>query len=118
MQIPIAGDSAQAKALVSMFLEKLGYHFQDLGVLEQARIIENIPLALFTEWRRPLLVSTVIWVLLYLYTFARYHTCHHGRLGWYPEGLQDMALKYINKTCDNHALILLALCYLPGKAVN
>ena len=98
-----------------MFLEKLGYHFQDLGDLEQARIIENIPLALFTEWRRPLLVSTVIWVLLYLYTFARYHTCDHGKLGWYPEGLQDMALKYINKTCDNHALILLALCYLPGK---
>ena len=99
-----------------MFLEKLGYHFQDLGDLDQARTIENIPLALFTEWRRPLLVSTVIWVLLYLYRFASYHTCDHGKLGWYPEGLHDMALKYINKTCDNHALILLALCYFPGKA--
>jgi hypothetical protein len=25
-----------------------------------------------------------------------------------------MAMKYVNKTCDAHALSLLAACYLPG----
>ena len=50
-----------------MFLERLGYHFQDLGDLDQARIIENIPLALFTDWQRPLALSISLWVLLYIY---------------------------------------------------
>ena len=34
--------------------------------------------------------------------------------GWDKEGLEDMAIKYVNKTCDAHALAMLAACYLPG----
>ena len=35
-------------------------------------------------------------------------------MGWFPSDLQEMFTKYINKTCDGHALTLLAACYLPG----
>ena len=34
--------------------------------------------------------------------------------GWDKEGLEDLAIKYVNKTCDAQALTLLAACYLPG----
>ena len=87
----------------------------DLGVLENSRSIENIPLSLFLSWRWPLLVSTCLWFFLFLMTFGRYHFCAHNKLGWYPEEMYKMPTKYINKTCDNHALIMLAICYLPGN---
>ena len=45
----------------------------------------------------------------------RYNLCDGKRMGWFMEdSVSDMLTKYINKTCDNHALIMLALCYLPG----
>ena len=113
-QVPIAGNSAQAKHHVSKLLDTLGYHVTDMGPLDRARDVENIPLSLFLNWRKPLALSISIWILLYLLTFGRYHWCDDNKLGWYPEGLSNMATKYINKTCDNHALVLLALCYLPG----
>ena len=100
---------------MSQLLERLGYHPKDLGPLQQARSIENIPLALFTLWRRPLLPSSLLWALLYLLTLSRSHLCRDNSLGWYPDRLETLFSQDINKTCDNHALIMLALCYLPGE---
>jgi len=113
-QVPIAGDSKAAKEAVGELLEKLGYHVLDMGGLEQARTIENIPLTLFPEWRRPFLISLSLWIFFYFLTFGRYHFVDHNQLGWHGEGLKNMFVKYINKTCDCHALVLLAACYLPG----
>ena len=113
-QIPIAGNSSQAKYHVSALVGKLGYQVTDLGSLDKSRIIENIPLSLFLSWRKPLVVSTCLWFFLFLMTFRRYHFCAKNKLGWYPEEMFKMPTKYINKTCDNHALIMLAICYLPG----
>ena len=57
-QVPLAGDSPEAKRLVSEVLDRMGFHFSDMGPLHRARDIENMPLYLFLNWRRPLLVST------------------------------------------------------------
>merc|ERR1719347_432734 len=113
-QIPIAGNSSQSKHHVSALVAKLGYHVSDLGFLDQSRSIENIPLSLFLTWRKPLLVSICLWFFLFFLTFGRYHFCAKNKLGWYPEEMFKMPTKYINKTCDNHALIMFAICYLPG----
>ena len=43
---------------MTSLLDMMGYHFTDLGPLRRARDIENIPLYLFLNWRRPLAVST------------------------------------------------------------
>ena len=38
-------------------LDRMGFHFSDMGPLTRARDIENLPLYLFLNWRRPLAVS-------------------------------------------------------------
>ena len=113
-QIPLAGNSKSEKEAVGTLLDRLGYHVSDMGNLEQARVVENIPLSLFPNWKKPFLISVLLWVFLYFLTFARYHFCFNNTLGWFSRGLDNMFVKYINKTCDNHALILLVACYLPG----
>ena len=105
----------EAKNHVAMILDKLGYHVSDRGQLIKAREIENIPLSLFVEWRKPLALSISIWMFLYLLTFGRYHFCDDNKYGWFDGEITQIFVKYINKTCDAHALTLLAICYLPGN---
>ena len=57
-QVPLAGDCPEAKRVVSELLDKMGFHFSDMGPLSRARDIENMPLYLFVNWRLPLAVST------------------------------------------------------------
>jgi len=113
--VPVASDSVTAKALVFNFLTSIGIPFIDMGCLKTSRSIENLPLAQFPSWQPPLLISTILWIFLYIITFTRSHFCHKGEWGWYSKGLGgNIPLKYVNKTCDSHALNLLAACYLPG----
>jgi len=113
-QIPIAGNSHLEKEIVSKLLDRLGYHVVDVGNLEQARKIENIPLSLFPKWRNPFILSFLLWMLLFFLTLARHHFCLENSFGWFSSGLDNMFIKYFNKASDNHALVLLAACYLPG----
>merc|ERR1711892_779096 len=113
-QVPIAGDDPNGKNAVCELLDKLGYHVSDMGGLENARLIENMPLALFPEWKKPFFISVSLWIFFYFLTFGRYHFVDDNELGWHSKGLKNMFVKYINKTCDCHALVLLAACYLPG----
>merc|ERR1711892_211930 len=113
-QVPIAGDDQKGKQAVGELLDKLGYHVSDMGGLEHSRLIENMPLALFPEWKTPFFISVSLWIFFYFLTFSRYHFVSDNELGWQSKGLKNMFVKYINKTCDCHALVLLAACYLPG----
>ena len=127
--VPLAGDSAPAKAAVAELVAGLGYRAQDWGGLDQASRVENLPLRLFPAWRAPLGVSAVLWLLLFTLQFGRWgvlvwpvctvrprtHLCGEEGLGWHGAGLTTMLFtKHINKTSDGHALVLLAACYLPG----
>ena len=115
VQVPLCGDSAAAKAAAGELLAVLGYQPRDLGGLARARHLESLPLALFPGWAAPLAISSALWLLLYLLYFARGHLCgEDNRLGWHGRGWENVFSKYINKTCDNHALVLLAACYLPS----
>jgi len=121
--VPVASDDLSAKEDVCTMIEAMGHHPVDYGTLITSRQIENIPLSLFSAWHCPLLISTLIWFFLYFIQFWRSYMCSNNMIGWYPEEtingktynlLTNMLMKDIIKTCDGHALNILAACYLPG----
>ena len=121
--IPVASDDLIAKKNVCTMIEAMGYRAIDNGMLKASRQLENIPLILFQNWHGPLLISTLVWFLLYFFQFWRSYMCSDNIIGWYPEKtihgkiynlLTNMLMKDIIKTCDGHALNILAACYLPG----
>ena len=121
--IPVASDDLIAKKNVCTMIEAMGYRAIDNGMLKASRQLENIPLILFQNWHGPLLISTLVWFLLYFFQFWRSYMCSDNVIGWYPEKtihgkiynlLTNMLMKDIIKTCDGHALNILAACYLPG----
>ena len=113
-QVPIAGNCPVMKQAVVVLLDGLGYQVSDMGGAGTGNVNRYIPLALFPEWKIPFLISTSIWMLLYFLTFARSHFCSKNELGWFTKDMQNVFVKYINKTCDCHAMVLLAACYIPG----
>ena len=70
--VPLAGNSAPAKAAVAELVAGLGYRAQDWGGLDQAGRVENLPLRLFPAWRAPLAVSAVLWLLLFTLQLGRW----------------------------------------------
>merc|ERR1712025_1359900 len=87
-----------------------------MGLLVSARQIEDIPLAVFQHWRYPFSIHLVIF--LYILGFVKYQICwpitwsSDGRFLW--ELWNHIPMDNMNKTLAVHALITLALCYLPG----
>ena len=113
-ELPIAGSEQWAKDGVRELIQRMGYRATDLGNLKAAREIENIPLSFFPEWRAPLIVSSLLWLLLYLIIFFRGQTCVMGRVEWSWEGIIEAIDRDFNQAFDAHAITLLAACYLPG----
>jgi len=67
----VAGDDAGAKLIVREFVRSLGFTPVDLGSLRAAREIEDLPVSRFREWKAPLWISLIIFVLIYLVGFAK-----------------------------------------------
>ena len=70
-QVYYAGDDASSKSKVSDLIRDCGFVPVDMGALRAAREIEDIPVQRFTSWKRPLVVSIVLFVILWLLGFAR-----------------------------------------------
>ena len=113
-ELLIAGADKWAKDCVRELIQRIGYRATDMGHLTAARQIENIPLLFFPEWRAPLIVSSLLWLMLYLIIFLRGQTCVRGRVEWSWEGIIEAIDRDFNQTFDNHAITLLSACYLPG----
>lgn len=94
----------------------LGLSPVDRGSLQAARGIEDIPLQLFPLWRAPLMVHMAIFALLYTLSFLKFQVC--WPLTWSDTFLWELwnhiPMDNMNKTLAVHALVTLALCYLPG----
>merc|ERR1711884_834524 len=88
----------------------------DLGELQAARTIEDIPVAVFPAWRSPLKVHIGVFVFLYVLSFAKFQIC--WPMTWSENFLWSLwnhiPMDNMNKTLAVHALVTLALCYLPG----
>jgi predicted dinucleotide-binding enzyme len=66
-----AGDVHAAKEEVSGLIKSLGFSPVDKGNLRAAREIEDIPLQRFPLWKTPLLVSSILWGLLFILAFSK-----------------------------------------------
>jgi len=115
-QVYIAGDHVEAKERVARLVVSLGLSPVDRGSLQAARGIEDIPLQLFPLWRAPLMVHMAIFALLYTLSFLKFQVC--WPLTWSDTFLWELwnhiPMDNMNKTLAVHALVTLALCYLPG----
>jgi len=117
-QVFVAGDEASARDLVSGVVRGLGFTPVDLGGLSAARTIEDIPVAVFPQWRIPLYIHLAIFSFLYLLSFVRFQIC--WPLTWSTDGSflwylwNHIPMDNMNKTLAVHALVTLAICYLPG----
>lgn len=118
-QVPLASNSPKALALVVQLCHALGLTPVDSGTLASAAAhIEAIPFRLFPEWRLPLLISVLLWAVIFVNVILSKSICGEVNdvdqfVPWNWDEALDL-LRHVNKTCDCHALWLLSLCYLPG----
>lgn len=115
-QVYVAGDASEAREVVCGIVRGAGFTAVDLGGLTAARVIEDIPVAVFPSWRVPFIINIVLFVFLYALSFAKFQIC--WPLTWSDKFLWELwnhiPMDNVNKTLAVHALVSLALCYLPG----
>jgi len=117
-QVYVAGDDGQARNVVSDIVRTAGFTPVDMGQLASARQIEDIPVSVFQHWRSPFYIHLAIFSFLYILGFVKYQIC--WPITWSTDGRflwklwNHIPMDNMNKTLAVHALITLALCYLPG----
>lgn len=111
-QVLVCGDRADAKQLVVDIAQGLGFTVLDKGSLRAAAELEDLPLQLFPLWRLPLWIAMGLTALIFFYALTRiviYERVTNGK---------DIAFRIMislaNKAFPTVALVMLALCYLPG----
>ena len=66
-----AGDIQAAKLKVNDLIRQMGYLPVDRGSIRSAREIEDIPVRQFPEWKTPLVISVVLFVVDFLLSFGK-----------------------------------------------
>lgn len=115
-QVFVAGDDQKSKEQVTDLVRRAGFTPVDLGGLQASRTIEDIPVSVFPQWKAPFLIHLGIFIFIYALNFAKFQIC--WPLTWSDNFLWELwhhiPMDNMNKTLAMHALITLALCYLPG----
>jgi len=117
-QVFLAGDDQGARDLVSGVIRGAGFTPVDMGSLRAAEAIEDMPVAVFPQWRVPFYIHLAIFIFLYLLGFVKFQIC--WPITWSTDGSflwhlwNHIPMDNMNKTLAVHALTTLALCYLPG----
>ena len=113
-----AGDVHSAKEGVTALIRSLGFTPVDRGALRNAREIEDIPVQRFPLWKAPMIISLVLFAVLFILAFTKYQICWtltwDAWKGWHWGRFETIPITTVNSTLAVHALNLLALCYLPG----
>ena len=110
--VPVASDNPSARVLVTTLITLLGHRPVDLGELKAARRMENQPLVLFPGYRRPVVASVSVFVVLQLVSWLRTVLCQHGNTVWTFSHLLSTLFTVINSTCSSHALIMMSVAQL------
>ena len=125
-EVFFAGDNQKAREEVSGFIHFLGFTPVDRGALRNSREIEDIPVQRFANWKHPLIISLILFLWFFLIGFGDKNICrvwpepHHypnvTKWEWWVfwETVEAIPLNNLNLYLAQHALSLLALCYLPG----
>ncbi|KAI4897426.1 hypothetical protein NFI96_014542 [Prochilodus magdalenae] len=111
-QVLICGDQQDAKQAVVDIAHSLGLTALDRGSLRAASELEDIPLQLFPMWRLPFRIAIGLLAAFFFYVLIR-DVIYAG----VTEG-KDISFRIMvslaNKAFPMVALVMLALCYLPG----
>ena len=111
---------------MSGLIHFLGFTPVDRGALRNSREIEDIPVQRFANWKHPLIISLIVFLWFFLIGFGDKSVCrvwpephHHENVTkweWWVfwETVEAIPLNNLNLYLAQHALSLLALCYLPG----
>ena len=70
-QVFYAGDIHAAKLKVNDLIRQMGYIPVDRGSIRSAREIEDIPVRQFPEWKTPLIISSILFVVFFLLAFSK-----------------------------------------------
>lgn len=114
-EVPVCSDDEEARILVCAMARDLRFTPIDSGRLANARDIEAIPLQFFSEWRGAFITSLVIWIAFFLLLVFEWQLCDnltHAKKDW--SSFEYVSTRNVSIACADAALMLLALCYLPG----
>nr|XP_055066132.1 metalloreductase STEAP4 [Misgurnus anguillicaudatus] len=111
-QVLVCGDRADAKQLVVDIAHGLGFTVLDKGSLKAAAELEDLPLQLFPLWRLPLCIAMGLTAFIFFYALTR--TVIYERVTNGKDIAFRIMISLANKTFPVVALVMLALCYLPG----
>ena len=74
-EVLYAGDVHSAKEEASNLIRSLGFTPVDRGALRNAREIEDIPVQRFPLWKRPLMISLILFAVYFILGFTKYQVC-------------------------------------------
>ncbi|XP_058232346.1 metalloreductase STEAP4 isoform X1 [Hemibagrus wyckioides] len=111
-QVLICGNNVDAKQAVVDITHSLGLTAVDRGSLRVASELEDLPLQLFPLWRLPLRISAGLLGAVFLYVLIR-DVGYAGAVEKKDKSFRIM-ISLANKVFPTVALVMLALCYLPG----
>lgn len=101
-----------AKQAVVDISHSLGLTAVDRGSLRVATELEDLPLQLFPLWRLPLRISAGLLGAFFLYVLIR--DVVYARVVDNKDNSFRIMISLANKVFPMVALVMLALCYLPG----
>lgn len=117
-EVYYAGDIHSAKEDVASLIRSLGFIPVDRGTLRAARKIEDIPVQRFPLWKTPLIISSILFAIIFVLAFTKFQICWtltwDAYKGWHWGRFETIPVTTVNSTLAVHALNLLATCYLPG----
>lgn len=108
----VCGDRADAKQLVADIAQALGFSALDKGSLKAAAELEDLPLQLLPLWRLPLRIAIGLTAFIFFYVLIR-DVIYEGVTNGKDISFRIM-ISLANKAFPIVALVMLALCYLPG----
>ncbi|XP_017309007.1 metalloreductase STEAP4 isoform X1 [Ictalurus punctatus] len=111
-QVLICGNHVDAKQVVVDIAHSLGLNAVDRGSLRVASELEDLPLQLFPLWRLPLRISAGLLGAFFLYVLIR--DVVYARVVDNKDNSFRIMVSLANKVFPMVALVMLALCYLPG----
>ena len=76
-KVYFAGDIHSAKEEVQALIRLMGFTPVDKGALRAARDIEDIPVQRFPSWKKPVIISSVIFAILFILAFTKYDFNYH-----------------------------------------
>lgn len=113
LQVLICSDCSDSKAAVLQLSRRLGFSPVDVGGLCASREVEEAPLHLFPTWGGPVLVTFLLFLFFYGYTFIRRVLLPFIDKG--ENNFTQLPLVAVNRALPAVALVTLALVYLPGN---